>query len=109
MRGSRERQHAGSPAKPYWWTRDDLPAIGADLDGAPELIGKVQVGAIVMLGDAAVDSPLGRLELRAGLEKVEGRPDRPRAWWELRWRWPQDRPDGRAVACPGTTPLTTFG
>jgi hypothetical protein len=54
--------------KPHRRTRNDFPAIGGDLDGAPELIGKVQVDAAVMLTSADVNILSGCVELSAGLK-----------------------------------------
>jgi hypothetical protein len=63
------------------WIRrgcDHAPSLGADLDRPPALIGKVEVDASGMLGDAEIDRPLEGIELGAGLEQVQGRADRRR-------------------------------
>jgi hypothetical protein len=73
---NRERQHAGLPAKPYRRTTDDLPSVGSDFDGAPEVIAKVQIDAAFMRSGADVNDALRPIELGPGFEEIERRPDR---------------------------------
>ena len=66
-----QRQHPGRPTKPYWRAFEHSPAIGSDLNGAPVLIGKIQIEAARMLSDADADHPLGSIKLRARLKQIE--------------------------------------
>jgi len=59
---------AGSPAEPHRRTRNDFPAVGGDLDRAPELIGKIQIDGSAMLASADGNFLSGTVELRSGLE-----------------------------------------
>ena len=51
------------------------PAIGANRNGTPVLIGKIKIEAAHMLSDADIDRPLGTIKLRARFEQIERRPD----------------------------------
>jgi hypothetical protein len=44
------------------------PAVGANRNGAPMLIGKIKIEPAGMLGDAGIDRALGTIKLRAGFE-----------------------------------------
>jgi hypothetical protein len=45
-----------------------LPPIGSDLNGTPELVGKIKIEAAGMLSDADMDRPLESIKLRARFE-----------------------------------------
>ena len=47
------------------------PAVGANRNGAPMLIGKIKIEPAGMFGDAGIDRALGTIKLRAGFEQIE--------------------------------------
>jgi hypothetical protein len=71
-----QRQQAGRPAETHRRLRHDPPALGADLGRLPSGIGKIEVDAALVLGDADMDHPLGALELRPRLEQIKRRIER---------------------------------
>jgi hypothetical protein len=45
-----EGQHSGGPAEAHGRASDHPPAIGSDVDGAPMLVGEIEVDVSVALG-----------------------------------------------------------
>jgi hypothetical protein len=56
-----------------------LPSIGSNLNSAPTLVSKIQIDATVMLRDAEVNGPPGRVKLCPCFKQIEGRADRSSA------------------------------
>ena len=71
MLGYGQRQHPGGPAEAHRRAFDDPPSVRSDVDGAPVLIGEIEVDVSGMLGGADVDCPFGAVELRPRFEQVE--------------------------------------
>ena len=63
------------PAEAHGRTFNDPPSVRSDIDGAPVLIGEIEVDVSGMLGGADVDCPFRAVELRPRFEQVERRPD----------------------------------
>ena len=61
--GDRQRQYARRAAEAHRRRADDAPSVGSDLDGAPALIGEIEIDAAGMLRQANTDFPLGTLKL----------------------------------------------
>jgi hypothetical protein len=61
--GRWQRQHAWGAAEAHGWQADDAPAVGSDFDGAPALIGEIEIDVAGMLREAPVDRPLGTVKL----------------------------------------------
>src|SRR3984893_8701442 len=69
--GYGQRQHPGGSAESHGRASHHLPSLGSDIDGAPVLIGKIEIDASGTLGGADVDYPFGAVELRPRFEQVE--------------------------------------
>ena len=67
----RQRQHTRGSTEPHWRASEHSPAVGANRNGAPMLIGKIKIEPASMLGDARIDRALGTIKLRAGFEQIE--------------------------------------
>ena len=65
-----QRQYGG-PAEAHGWAFDHPPSLGSDIDGAPMLIGKIEIDVSGMLGGGDVDHPFRAVELRPRFEQVE--------------------------------------
>ncbi len=50
---------------------DHPPSVRSDVDGAPVLIGEIEIDVSGMLGGADVDCPFRTVELRPRFEQVE--------------------------------------
>ena len=59
-------------AKSNWRLVRDAPALRADFDATPELIREIEIDHAVVLGHPHADLALGTIELRLGLEHIEG-------------------------------------
>jgi hypothetical protein len=47
-----QRQHARCSAEAHGRQADDAPSVGPDLDGAPTVIGEIEIDVTPMLGEA---------------------------------------------------------
>jgi hypothetical protein len=66
-----QRQHARCSAKAHRRRADDAPSVGSDLDGAPALIGEIEIDVALVLREANMDFPLGALKLSLRLKEIE--------------------------------------
>src|SRR5439155_10703585 len=66
-----QRQHARRSAEAHWWRADDPPSVGSDLDGAPALIGEVEIDVAGVLGEANMHYPLEAIKLSLRLKEIE--------------------------------------
>ncbi len=57
-----------------------MPTIGSDFNRAPTVVSKIQIDPTLMLRDAQVNGPLGRVKLCACFKQINGRADRSSAW-----------------------------
>jgi hypothetical protein len=67
-----QRQHARRAAKAHGRRADDAPSVGSNLNGAPALIGEIEIDVAGMLRQANTDFPLGTLKLSPRLKQIEG-------------------------------------
>ena len=67
----RDAQVIPAGREPHWRASKHSPAVGANRNGAPMLIGKIKIEPASMLGDARIDRALGTIKLRAGFEQIE--------------------------------------
>src|SRR6516164_3433561 len=70
-----QRQHTGGAAEAYWRSVDDLPTGRTDFDGAPFLVGKVEINSAVVCANPNIDKPLSAIEVSARLNYIERRLD----------------------------------
>jgi hypothetical protein len=69
--GHWQRQHTRRSAKAHGRRADDAPSVGSDLDGAPAVIGEIEIDVAGMLREANMDWALGTFELRLRLSQIE--------------------------------------
>jgi hypothetical protein len=69
--GDWQRQHARRSAEAHRRRADDAPSVGSDLDGAPALIGEIEIDVAGMLRQANMDCPFGALKLSLRLKEIE--------------------------------------
>ena len=60
-----------APRRQYFALGEAFPSIRSNVDGAPVLIGEIEIDVSGMLGDADVDRPLGAVELSPRFEQIE--------------------------------------
>src|SRR5260221_8143228 len=89
-------------AEAHGWRADDAPAVGSDLDGAPALIGEIEIDAAGMLREANMDRPLGAVKLSLRLKEIERRPN-------FRGARRRARSFVMAAPQPGAEPLAADG
>ena len=59
----------------HGWAFDDLPPIRSDVDGAPVLIGEIEIDVSGMLGCTDMNGALWPVELRPGFQEIQRRAD----------------------------------
>src|SRR5262249_16801992 len=52
-------------------SRPTAPSVASDLNGAPALIGEIEIDSAAMLREANMDSPLGAVKLSLRLKQIE--------------------------------------